>query len=137
MVAAESAYSRDQLIALYELGRMYYEMGYFTPAERIFNGIAILDEQAAPARLALGLLKLERGLHAEAATHFRSVLQHDAYAFQAKLGLCLSFLRAGERSRARSVLAEIVKSSGGVEATEPEVGTLFGALTEMFDAEEN
>lgn len=132
-MAVTDTYSPEQLVALYELGRMYYEMGYLTPAERIFNGLAAIDEHSTPARLGLGLLKLERGMHAEAASHFRSLLQSDQYALQAKIGLCFSFLRAGEQTRARSVLTEIVKTSSVLQQQDPEIISLFNALRLLFE----
>lgn len=132
---SEPNYTREQVVALYELGRMYFEMGYFTPAERIFNGLAVIDEQGVPARIALGLLKLERGLHAEASGHFRASLQAKMYPLQAKLGLCFAFLAAGEKSRVRSVLEEIVKTSVIDHTVDPEVRTLFYSLVELFEGE--
>ncbi len=34
------AYSQTELNSIYELGRLYYEMGYFAPAERLFTGLS-------------------------------------------------------------------------------------------------
>lgn len=130
---SEKIYSPRQLSSLYELGRMYYDMGYFTPAERIFNGLAVVDDTNIPARIALGLLKLERGLYSEAASHFRASLQSNNSVLEAKLGLCLSFLAAGEKTRVRSVLEEIAKTSVIDSTVDPDVRALFYSLVELFD----
>ena len=112
---------------------MYYEMGYFTPAERIFNGLAVIDDGNIPVRIALGLLKLERNQYAEAAGHFRASLQSKNSLLEAKLGLCFSFLAAGEKSRVRSVLEEIAKTSVIDDSVDPDVRALFYSLVELFE----
>ena len=100
-------YSIDALAAIYELGRVYLEMGYFIPAERIFNGLVAVDQGQTPARLALGVLNLERGLTEEAAEQFRLVLDSSGFHLQARLGLTAAFLAGGDIQRARSSLAQV------------------------------
>ena len=123
-----SEYSNDELAAIYELGRLYFEMGYFAPAERIFGGLSSVDDARTPARIGLGLVKLERGLYQEAATHFRLALQSGSFELQAKLGLCASFIAAGELGRAQSILGEISKSLENGQDLEAEEKRLFEAL---------
>ena len=96
-------YTSEELTSIYELGRLYFEMGYFAPAERIFSGLAAVDDDRTPSRLGLGLVKLERGLYQEAAVHFRAALQSNTYTLQSKLGMCAAFVAVGEVSRARSI----------------------------------
>ncbi|MCB0324286.1 MAG: hypothetical protein KDD69_11970 [Bdellovibrionales bacterium] len=130
-----SPYSNEELAGIYELGRMYFELGYFAPAERIFNGLVVVDEGRTPARLGLGLLKLERGLYQEAGTHFRSVLESKSYEVQAKLGLCAAFVAAGDLVRAKSILDELAKTLERNPGTEPEVRRLFQAYVARCRAE--
>jgi hypothetical protein len=103
-------------------------MGYFVPAERIFNGLIAVEESATPARVGLGLVKLERGLYQEATQHFRHALQHGSYSLQVKLGLVASFIASGERARARTILAEISKAGEINERLDPEIKRLFEAF---------
>lgn len=123
-----ATYSNEELIAIYELGRLYFEMGYFAPAERIFNGLAAIDEGRSPARLGLGLIRLERGLHQEAATQFRQVLELGTYELQAKLALCGAFVATGELPRAKSLLNELAKVLERNPGTDPELRKLYQAF---------
>ena len=56
-------YPEPILRAIYELGRLYYEMGYFAPAERVFAGLASIDKGSTASDVGLGLVKLECGLY--------------------------------------------------------------------------
>ena len=123
-----SKYSNEELAAVYELGRLYFEMGYFAPAERIFSGLTAVDERMAVARLGLGLVKLELGLFQEAAAQFRQALQLGFYDLQAKLGLCAAFIALGEIPRSASILAEIAKGVEGVSEIDPEIRRLIEAF---------
>ena len=121
-------YADEQLKAIYELGRLYFEMGYFAPAERIFAGLSVVDGAQTPARLGLGLVKLERGLFQEAAVHFRNVIQSGRYTLPAKVALASAFLAAGELTRAKSMLGEISKEAGPQLAQDTEMRILWEAL---------
>ena len=59
-------YTKEMLSAAYELGRLYFESGYFVPAERIFSGLAAVDRGLTPSRVGLGLIRLEKGQFQEA-----------------------------------------------------------------------
>ncbi len=112
-------YSTEELSSIYELGRTYFEMGFFAPAERIFNGLIALEPRFIPARLALGMVKLENGLYEESSTHFRAVLDAGGFEVQAKLGLCAAFVASNELPRAQSILAELsgsIESQRGIDA---------------------
>ena len=124
---SEAGYSREELTSMYELGRLYYEMGYVAPAERMFAGLAGIDGNATASRIGLGLLKLERGAFQEATAHFRSALQAGTYVVSAKIGLVLAFIGLQEFARARSLLSEVGKDP--LEIT-PEIKQLVDALTE-------
>ena len=108
-MSQESKYSTDELVSIYELGRLYYEMGYLVPAERIFAGLAAVDGNQTAARIGLGLLKMERGLFQDATNQFRAALQAGVFPLQAKLGLVIAFLGLQELPRARSLLSELSK----------------------------
>ena len=125
---AEAGYSSEELIAIYELGRLYFEMGYFAPAERIFSGLLSIDPNMTPARLGLGLLKLELGLYQDATAHFRQALQNNVYEAQSKLGLCAAFLATGEKARAASLLAEVGKATDAGQPLDSETKRLFDAF---------
>ena len=88
-------YSPEELTAIYELGRLYYEMGYFTPAERIFSGLSAVDENQTCAQLGLGLIKLERGAYQDAITQLRLALQQPLGEVQAKIALAAAFIASG------------------------------------------
>ncbi len=122
-------FSDQELFAIYELGKMYYEMGYFAPAERIFSGLVEVDGGITPARIGLGLVKLESGLYNESATFFRAELQDGSHSIEAKIGLSAAFVATNEISRARSILGQIEKDlREAPSAISPEVGKLWEAL---------
>lgn len=121
-------YNEYEIGSIYELGRMYFEMGFFAAAERVFSGLAAIDDGKSPARLGLGLVKLERGLYQEAVQHLRDSLQSNQYSVQTKVALSFAFLGLGELSRARSILSQMIKEIGPQTAVESEVRTLWEAL---------
>ena len=131
---SERSYSEDELMSFYELGRMYYEMGYFAPAERIFSGLAAVDQGATPARCGLGLVKLERGLHDQSQQHFRLALQESAFPLQAKLGLVASFLASGEIQRAKSLLVELASELEAAPGENADLRVLWEAFALRCDA---
>lgn len=122
------SYSNEELISIYELGRMYLEMGYYTPAERIFNGLCVVDSGTTPGRVSLGVIKLERGLFEESAQHFKRALQEGYYPLQAKLGLSVAFIGQGDISRAKSVLVQVASELEKSNGTPAELRTLWEAL---------
>ena len=103
-------YTQDELIAIYELGRLYYGMGFLAAAERIFNGLSTIDGGVTPARIGLGLVKLEKGSFDDAMAHFRTAMKQGAFVAGAKLGLSAALLAQGDRARAQSVLKEVQQS---------------------------
>ncbi len=105
--AEEPVYSAEVFEAIFALATMYFEMGYFLPAERIFAGLVAIDSSWSPARLGLGVVKLERGLFEESLNHFRAVIQTTEYPLQAKLGLVAGFTALGEIPRAKSILISV------------------------------
>jgi tetratricopeptide (TPR) repeat protein len=96
--------------SLSELGRMYYHLGYLTPAERVFSGLLAYQPQDGWSRLALALIKGERGQTEEGKNLLRPLLQDPKYFLQAKIILVSLFLSEQEVSRARSMFDEIRKS---------------------------
>ena len=104
-------YSLGALIGIFELGRMYYETGFFAPAERIFTGLAVIDKSAMPSKLGLGLVKLELGLYNEASTFFRQCIEERAFDVSAKISLAVCFIAQGELKRAQSLLVEVAEVS--------------------------
>ena len=124
------SYGKEQLRAVYELGRMYFEMGFFVPAERIFAGLAAVDAGTTAARLGLGLLKLERGLFQESTVYFRAALQANTFPLEAKLGLVAAFIGLGEHPRARSLLGEVARDIQAQPNIDAEVRTLAEAFAE-------
>ena len=120
-------YSTEELNGLYELGRLYFEMGYYAPAERIFNGLVLVDDELTPSRLALGILKLECGLYQEATSHFRVLVEKGQYPLQTKLGLSGVFIATGDLARARQTLDEV-----GLEMQRIDVDSEVEGLYEAF-----
>ncbi len=121
-------YTQQELFSIYELGRLYFEMGFYVPAERIFSGLSVVDQNLTPARVGLGVLKLERGLFQESAVHFRAAIQSNAFLLEAKLGLVAAFTGMGELPRARSLLSEVAKEFRETN----EVSSELVALAEVF-----
>ena len=114
---------------IFELGRMYFETGFFAPAERIFNGLLAIDPAATPSRLGLGLVKLELGHFSEAATLFRQCLDANEYEMRAKVGLACCFLAKLENSRAESLLREVRRAEmDGIVSFSAEEQRLLEAL---------
>lgn len=106
-----SIYSIEMLGGIYELGRMYYETGFFAPAERIFAGLATVDNGATPAKLALGLVKLDLGLYNEASSLFRQCIEERSFDRSAKIALAVCFIAQSELKRAQSLLVEVAEVS--------------------------
>jgi len=103
------SFSTDELLGMYELARLYYEMGYLSAAERILNGLVVIDGGATPARGALGTVKLETGKLEEALQIFRLAVKSPMRAEEiivGKLGLIASFLAAGDLERATTLVQE-------------------------------
>ena len=121
-------YSSAVLASIYELGRLYYETGYFAPAERIFSGLAAVDNGQTPARLGLGVIKLERGLFPDSTAQFRLALQGNLQPIRAKLGLTASFIAQGDFARARAVLAELEREPAFAQAENAELKVLLETL---------
>lgn len=122
-------YAPEQCAALYELGRLYLEMGYFVPAERIFSGLVAVEGDFLAARLGIGAVKLERGLFQEAAAHFRTALQAGGpHSLLSKVGLVAAFLGMQDVVRARSLLSEVAKDLGEKRDLDPDVRTLIEAF---------
>lgn len=120
-------YGTEELTSIYELGRLYFEMGYFAPAERIFNGLAAVDHGKTWSRLGLGLVKLELGLFEEAIGQLRLAL-HGSCELQAKLALIAAFIGSGELPRAESLLGEVAKIIDRETEINPEIRRLFEAF---------
>ena len=125
---ASTEYSAEELSAIYELGRLYYEMGYLPSAERIFNGICAVSNSFPCARLALGLIKIERGLSEEAVRDIRLAMPYPQCEIEAKVALCASFIAGGERQRAQSLIRELRRSFDTSPISNGEVSRLFEAL---------
>lgn len=122
------SYAEKELFAFYELGRMYYELGYFAAAERIFSGLAAIDGGATPAKVGLGLIKLETGLIDDAVTYFREGLEVEPYKVIAKIGLAAAFIANNELPRARSVLGQVERDFQTDQTISPAVVKLCSAL---------
>ena len=103
-------------------------MGYYTPAERIFNGLCVIDGGVTPSRISLGVIKLERGLFEESAQHFKRALQEGYYPLQSKLGLSIVFIGQGDISRAKSVLVQLATELEKAIDAPSELRTLWEAL---------
>ena len=131
---AGKAYSDSELFAIYELGRLYFEMGYFAPAERIFSGLAAVDGGRTPARCGLGLVKLERGLYEQSQDQLRLALQDRVYPTQAKLGLVAVFIAVNEIPRAKSMLVELAAELEKSEELDPALRSLWEAFAIRCDA---
>ncbi len=121
-------YAKEELTAIYELGRMYYEMGYLTPAERVFGGLAAVDNGQTAARIGLALVKIERGLYQDAITQLRLALQLADWEIQVKLALCAAFFGSGEAQRAQSVLGEVARAINSGAVVDHDVQKLLTAF---------
>ena len=100
-------YNQDQLRDIYELGRLYFEMGYYYPAEKIFAGITAIDGGITPADIGWCLIKLERAQFEEAAELSRQISQVGQYKIQGRICLALAFIGQNEIERARVLLSQI------------------------------
>lgn len=123
------SYSTEQLTAIYELGRLYYQLGYYAPAEKVFNGLLAIDSgKQTAANIGLGLVKLERGAYEEATSYFREALEKGGHKLQAKLGMLATFIAKREILRARTLLEEIDNEVANQGALDPELQTLIQAF---------
>ncbi len=122
-----SFYTGEELSALYELGRLYYEMGYISAADRIFSGLAAVAPQETPARLGMGVCRVEKGAFQDALHLFRFELREGRRTVQAKLGMVAACLSAGDRDRARQLLGESYRELSALG--DPELRALFEAFS--------
>lgn len=102
-------FTTDEFIGIYELARLYYEMGFLTASERILNGLVLCDEGATPSRGALGLVNLETGKADEAVSQFRASVKSPRRIDDVpvgKLGLIAAFLSVGDIERAGTLVSE-------------------------------
>lgn len=116
------------LQSAYELGRLYFEMGYLSASEKVFSGLILVDEGNTASRVGLGLIKLELGLVEEALRYFKDSLSQGSFVLQSKLGLVCCFLTLDEQSRALSLLEEISSEHAPELESSPSVKTFFEAL---------
>ena len=103
------SYSPNILAGMFELGRMYYETGFFAPAERIFSGLLVIDNKITPSKLGLGLVKLELGLYNEAGSLFRQCIEEKSFEASSKVALAACFIAQSELKRAQSLLMELAE----------------------------
>ena len=122
-----ASYSKQNLSAIFSLGRLYLEMGYYVPAEKIFSGLIAVDGGSTAAKLAMGVLKLEQGHPQEAGNYFRAALAEEVFSLQAKLGIAASFVSAKEIARALSMLQELAREVDK-DSVSAEMRTLWVAL---------
>ena len=122
------SYKEEELLAIYELGRMYYNMGYFVAAEKIFSGLAAIDNEVTPAAVGLGLVKIERGLISESVQHFRKALDSAEYEIDAKVGLGVAFVGLGEFQRAKLIFEDIRKKRSTLLNKRPDLQRLVSAF---------
>lgn len=126
-------YTPQELAAIYELGRLYYEMGYFVPAERIFNGLSRVDQGLTASRIGMGLIKLENGLLEQAIACFRESLERREYEIQAKIGLAFAFMGQKEIARAKCIIDELLKRRATISSSHPQMDRLVSALQMRID----
>jgi len=103
------SFTSDEFVGIYELARLYYEMGFLTASERILNGLVLCDEGATPSRGALGLVNLETGKADEAVLQFRASVKNPRRIddiLVGKLGLIAAFLSVGDIERAGTLVTE-------------------------------
>ena len=128
-MAEKTEYTDELLSAIYSLGILYLEMGYFTPAEKIFLGLNSIDSTKTPASLGLGVIKLEQNLQQESANFFRMASDTDKYSVIGKIGMAFSFLASGEFARALSIIGEI-KSENEITNFPAEQRALIEAISD-------
>ncbi len=118
----------EELIGIYELGRLYYESGFLTPAERILHGLVLIDDGSTPSRGALGVVQLESGKSEEAVHHFRAAVKNPRRVEEilvGKLGLIACFLSVGDIERAATLVRES-EADLSLLATEARNSNLLG-----------
>ena len=106
-------FSEKELYSIYELGKLYYDMGYFSAAERVFSGLIEIDGGDTPSLLGLGLVKFERGQYEEASLLFMKVMDKTPeFELEARiaLGICLVALK--DYPKARVVLEDVTTRLG-------------------------
>ena len=133
-------FTSDELVGIYELARLYYETGYLTAAERILNGLVLIDEGLTPSRGALGVVKLESGKSDEAVIEFRVAAKSPRRGDEilvGKLGLIAAFLSVGDLDRAATLVMESESDLSQIsnEARDSNLnGQRAGELGELWQA---
>lgn len=100
-------YQRDELAAIYELGRIYYEMGYFAAAERVFSGLSSSSSISAPALLGQALIRIEHKQYDDALNLLRALIQEGTLALEAKIAMCACLVAMGDFSRGKSLVVQV------------------------------
>ena len=124
-------YTNTELAGIYELGKMYYEMGFYTAAERIFQGLLLIDQGSTPSRIGLGLIKLENGLLAESVTQFREAIKASNFETEAKVGLSLCFIAEGQHSRAHWLFNDVAMKNTETLTNQPLLKRFVECLTDF------
>ncbi|MCB0345637.1 MAG: tetratricopeptide repeat protein [Bdellovibrionales bacterium] len=129
------AYSSEVVAGIYELGRMYFDMGYSGPAERIFTGLASSAPGQTPALVGLGLLRLEQGRVEDAVALLGRELETGNFHVEAKMGLAAACLARGDMAKAKSILVPLAADLEGLRgAISPAVRDLWEAMALRCDA---
>lgn len=106
-MTTKNDYASEEICGLYELGRLYYEMGIYSSAEKLFAGLMAIHAQIVPCHVGLGLVKLERGYYEEAENCFREGLKNKDFEIEAKFGMVLVFIATNEVGRAKVLMDQI------------------------------
>ena len=130
---ANNNYQHDQILGLSELGRLYYEMGIFPSAEKIFMGLIAIQANSVPCHVGLGLVKLDRGQYEEADHWFREALKNKDFELEAKFGLTLVFLATNELGRAKVLLNQMEPFFNNPKNNDPTLQNLRKALLLRFE----
>lgn len=122
------ASSIEFALSAYELGRIYYEAGYLSAAERVFAGLSSLEGNQTASLIGQGLIKTEGGFYEEASKCFRDSLTKKLFPLQARLGLCFCFLAVGDSRRAKSLIDQIGVEHQGELSMNPAAKRIWESL---------
>lgn len=128
MDEAPSAYPGEVTLAIYELGRLYFEMGYSAAAERIFSGLAAAAPGKTPALVGLGLLRLEQGRTEDAVALLGRELESGDFQVEAKMALAAACIARGDMGKAKSILVPL---AGDLESLK---GSISPAVRDLWEA---
>lgn len=120
-------YSDDEILHIYELGRLCLENGDVRRAESILSGLTYIAPDFAPAWLGMSYVHIQAKNHDAALQAARQALRLDAESVEAMLFLISCLLTHGDYNSAGTYLGEVADRIDGGSVDRPNLVRFYRA----------